>query len=166
MRDAKAAEMVERLRAREGAATEVGRLVYATVVNMFSNAFFSNDVLGLDDESECDRLRGVLRGIIGAISTPNLSDFFPFLGVFDLQGLRKKHKEFSSKVWEMWRPVVEERRRSELRHDDFLDKLICRGFEDDQINHLLEVRSPIIYIHRRFIFFLSHFYILVFIVGF
>lgn len=133
--------MVAALRAREGVETDVGRLVYATVVNVFSSAFFSVDFVGLDDEAGCERLRGFLRGIIGAISAPNLSDFLPFLGVFDLQGLRRKHREFSGKVWEMWRAVVEERRRDELRCADFLDKLISRGFDDQQINHLLEVSS-------------------------
>lgn len=138
-RDEKAAEMVEKLRSKEGAATDVGTVVYATVVNMFGNALFSSDVFGLDDEFKCDELRGFLKGIIGAISAPNLVDFYPFLRVLDIHGLMKKHREFSMKIWEMWKPTVKERRSSsELRHDDFLDSLISRGFDDDQINQLLE----------------------------
>lgn len=138
VRDEKAAELVEKLRAvKEGAAIDVGQLVYATVVNVFGNVLFSRDVVA--DEVECGRVRGLLRGIIGAISVPNLSDLYPFLRALDVQGLRKKHREFSMKVWDLWKPVVEERReRSEFRHADFLDTLISRGFGDDQINHLLE----------------------------
>lgn len=152
VRDGKAAKLVEKLRGKEGAASDVGQLVYATVVNVFGNVLFSRDVVGLDDEAECGRVRGLLRGIIGAISAPNLSDLYPFLRALDVQGLRRKHRELSMKVWEMWKPVVEERRRrSEFRHgDDFLDSLISRGFGDDQINHLLEVCS---YIYRPYIFF-------------
>lgn len=140
-REAKAAEMVGRLRRSEGKAADVGAAAYAAVVNMFGNAFFSRDVLDLDDEAGVERVRGQLRGIIGAISAPNLSELFPFLEGFDLQGLRKKHKELSMEVWEIWREVLEERRRRrpEIRHDDLMDSLICRGFQDDQINQLLEV---------------------------
>ncbi|KAI3468793.1 hypothetical protein Pfo_025456 [Paulownia fortunei] len=141
LREEKVVDMVERLRSMEGVVTNVQQIVFATVFNMFSNVFFSKDVIGADEESENDEVRGFLRGIIEAISAPNLSDLYPFLGKLDPQGLRKKHRDMSVRMWALWEPIVKERRESdkgELSSQDFLDTLLSRGFTDDQINKLLE----------------------------
>ncbi|KAK4435274.1 putative (S)-N-methylcoclaurine 3'-hydroxylase isozyme 2 [Sesamum alatum] len=142
----KAAAMVGSLRAEEGAAVDLGRVVFATVVNVFGNVLFSEDVVGVEEERRWSEVKGLLRGIIAAISAPNLGDFYPlFLGKFDPHGLRKKHRETSVRMWGLWERVVRERRRqrsaaeAELRNRDFLDVLISRGFTDHQINKLFEV---------------------------
>ncbi|KAG8374860.1 hypothetical protein BUALT_Bualt10G0039500 [Buddleja alternifolia] len=142
LRERKIMEMVEFLRLNEGIDVNVHQIVFATVLNMFSNVLFSKDVVGLDEELGCNKVRGFLRGIIEAISAPNLSDFYPLiLGKFDVQGLRKKHREMSMKMCALWETIVEERRKmgkDGLRDQDFLDTLIYKGFTDDQINKLFE----------------------------
>lgn len=142
LREEKVVEMVEKLRSKEGVVTNVQQMVFATVVNMFSNVFFSKDVIGLEEEFAYNQVKGFVRGIIGALSSPNLSDLYPFLGKLDPQGLRKKHREFSMRMWELWEPIVKERRDSDkgdLSKHDFLDNLFSRGFADDQINKCFEV---------------------------
>lgn len=138
----KVAEMVGSLRTKEGAAVDLGRVVFATVVNVFGNVLFSEDIVGVEEERCCNEVRGFLRGIIQAISAPNLADFYPlFVGKFDPHGLRKKHRESSERMWGLWERVVRERRRSaeaELKNRDFLDALISRGFTDEEINKLFE----------------------------
>ncbi|KAG8362630.1 hypothetical protein BUALT_BualtUnG0056600 [Buddleja alternifolia] len=108
-------EMVEFLRLNEGIDVNVHQIVFATVLNMFSNVLFSKDVVGLDEELGCNK--------------------------FDVQGLRKKHREMSMKMCALWETIVEERRKmgkDGLRDQDFLDTLIYKGFTDDQINKLFE----------------------------
>ncbi|KAL0331314.1 UNVERIFIED_CONTAM: (S)-N-methylcoclaurine 3'-hydroxylase isozyme 1 [Sesamum angustifolium] len=139
----KAAAMVGSLRAKEGAAVDMGPVVFAAVVNVFANILFSEDIVGVEEERGCSEVRGFLTGIIEALSAPNLADFYPlFVGEFDPHGLRKKHREISVRMWGLWERVVGERRRSEegeLRNRDLLDVLISRGFTDEQINKLFEV---------------------------
>ncbi|KAL0329736.1 UNVERIFIED_CONTAM: (S)-N-methylcoclaurine 3'-hydroxylase isozyme 1 [Sesamum radiatum] len=110
----KAAAMVGSLRAKEGAAVDMGPVVFAAVVNVFANILFSEDIVGVEEERGCSEVRGFLRGIIEALSAPNLADFYPlFVGEFDPHGLRKKHREISVRMWGLWERVVGERRRSE-----------------------------------------------------
>lgn len=135
VREEKAAEMVAEMRKKGGAVANVEQMVFAAVVNMSSNVYFSRDV----EVGDQNPMSEILLGIGGIFATANLSDSFPFLGVLDVQGLRRRYMELSMKMWELWKPIVKERRElSELRQQDFLDYLICKGFGDDQINHLLE----------------------------
>ncbi|KAH6818201.1 hypothetical protein C2S51_001804 [Perilla frutescens var. frutescens] len=136
IRAEKAAEMVAELMVKSkeggGVAVDVEKMVFETVVNMSSNAYFSKDI-------DVAQVAEILRGIGEIFSATNLSDLYPFLGVLDLQGLRRKYMGISMKMWELWKPILEERReRMDLRGTDFLDTLISRGFGDEQINHLLE----------------------------
>lgn len=140
VREDKAAALVAELRtkSREGAVANVGKMVFDTVVNISSNAYFSEDVvIGFGENP----IAGILGGIGESFDAPNLADLYPILGGLDLQGLRRKYMKCSKKMWGIWEPIVKERRKimSELRNQDFLDILISRGFGDDQINHLLEV---------------------------
>lgn len=144
LRDKKIMEMVEFFRAKDGLVVNFDKCVYATVVNMFTNAFFSRDLVRLEEEGSDNPVKGLLRGIIGAIGAPNLSDAYPFLSKLDLQGMRKKHRELSMRVHALWEPIVKERRkrrRGGLSHQDFLDTLLNNGFTDYQIHKLLEVHS-------------------------
>ncbi|KAL1559801.1 (S)-N-methylcoclaurine 3'-hydroxylase-like protein [Salvia divinorum] len=136
VRDEKAAELVTELRLKQGMnMMNVEEMVFATVVNMSSNAYFSRDVVvGFGENPMAD----ILKGIGEAFEAKNLPDLYPFLRVLGFHGVRRKYMECSMKMWGIWEPIVNERRVSELKHFDFLDTLISRGFGDDQINHLLE----------------------------
>ncbi|XP_047943114.1 corytuberine synthase-like [Salvia hispanica] len=136
-REEKAAELVAEMRLKRGV-VNVGEMVWATMVNMFSNVYFLRDlVVGFGENPMAD----VLKGIGEAFDAKDLSDLYPFLRVFDPRGLRRIYMECSKRTWGIWEPIVRERRVSELKHCDFLDTLISRGFGDDQINHLLELNS-------------------------
>ncbi|KAL2517004.1 Cytochrome [Abeliophyllum distichum] len=141
LREKKIMEMVEFLKGKDGLVVNIEKCVYAAVFNMFSNAFFSRDFIRLENESSDNPVKDILRGIIGALITPNLSDAYPFLSKLDLQGLRKKHREMSVRIHALWEPIVKERRkrpRGNLSNQDFLDALLDNGFTDYQINKLLE----------------------------
>ncbi|KAL0393488.1 UNVERIFIED_CONTAM: (S)-N-methylcoclaurine 3'-hydroxylase isozyme 1 [Sesamum latifolium] len=105
----KALAMVGSLRVEEGAAVDFGRVVFATVVNVFGSVLFSEDIVGVEEEERgCSEVRGFLRGIIEAISAPNLGDFYRlFVRKFDPHGLRKKHREISVRMWGCGRVLCE-----------------------------------------------------------
>ncbi|KAK4488248.1 hypothetical protein RD792_003995 [Penstemon davidsonii] len=142
MWEEKVMEMVKYLRGKEGMVVNVEELVFVTIFNVFGNAYFSRDFLKLEEEFGGNEVKGFIRGIIEAISALNVSEFIPFLGKFDFQGLRKKHKEMSIKMHSLWEPTVKERReKMESGHyskQDFLDTLLEDGFTDLQINKLFE----------------------------
>lgn len=141
LREKKAEEMVEFLRSKVGTeeAVDVGEMVFATVLNMLSNVMLSRDVISF----EGGMMKGFIRSLMEVASTPNLSDFYPFLQRLDLQGLRKRSMELGMRIGSMWEPIIEERR--EIRcsggssQQDFLDTLLDNDFSNDRIHQLFMV---------------------------
>jgi cytochrome P450 len=140
LREEKVMEMVEFMRGMEGEVVKIGEVVFATVFNMLSNVMMSRDFIGLGEDSSGGVMKSMVRRLMEVGSAPNLSDFFPVLGGLDLQGLKKRSAELVVRIFAMWEPVIEERRRerrsSVSSHQDFLDSLLDNAFSNDQINQL------------------------------
>ncbi|CAI0414296.1 unnamed protein product [Linum tenue] len=136
VREGKAREMVEFIRRREGKEVIVREVVTATVFNMLSCVLVSRDLISMEGGS-CE---GGMMRIAELATTPNVSDFYPVLSWFDLQGLRKKVMELHRSCFRiLTEDIIEERRRMgrEDSCKDFLDVLLKNGSSDDQINVLL-----------------------------
>ncbi|KAK7405765.1 hypothetical protein VNO78_07374 [Psophocarpus tetragonolobus] len=106
-----------------GEAVDIGRAAFKTIINLLSNTFFSaNFVHSTAETGEYKEI------VVSILKEPNISDFFPALKVFDLQGIRK-------------RSIVSVKKAS---HDDVLDALLNISQENgkiemdkDEIEHLL-----------------------------
>ncbi|CAN1332913.1 (S)-N-methylcoclaurine 3'-hydroxylase isozyme 1 (Fragment) [Linum perenne] len=142
VREGKVTEMVEFIRRNEGKEVKVREVVTATVFNMLSCVLVSKDLISLEAESLDGGMSCVLNRIAELATTPNVSDLYPVLSWFDLQGLRKKVMELHNVCFRMFGAIIEERRRECRdcsRSSDFLDILLRNGSSDDQINGLLLV---------------------------
>ncbi|KAF8380316.1 hypothetical protein HHK36_027798 [Tetracentron sinense] len=141
LREKKVMEMVGFLGTKEGKVVGVGEVVFATVFNGLSNVFVSKDFISLENEGVGGGMKELVRGIMEVASAPNLDDFYPILGGFDLQNLRKKSMELVGRVCTMWEPIINDRRDRKggdfSSQRDFLDVLIDNKFSNDQINNLL-----------------------------
>lgn len=142
LRERKTMDLVEYLRGKEGEVVNVGELVFVTVFNMLSNVLVSRDLVGMEEEDGGGNgMKDLVRKIMEMAVIPNVSDLFPFLQRFDLQGLRKKSMELAIKIRAIWEPIIEERRKkgASLIQQDFLDTLLHNDFTNDRIHQLLMV---------------------------
>lgn len=147
IRAKKVMDLIDFLRSKEGSVVNIRDLVYITVFNMISNVIMKRDFLYFEEKQSCGddglKLKGFFKEMTQIFSSPNLSDIFPFLSKFDLQGLKKRSKELSLKVLDIWDPIIQDKRRRDTSSNsqDFLDCLIKNGYTNMQINELLMVSS-------------------------
>ncbi|KAM3687182.1 hypothetical protein ACB098_10G060900 [Castanea mollissima] len=141
LQEKKVMDMVELLGTMEGKVVNIGEVIFATVFNMLSNVLLSRDFISLKDESVGGGLKGLIRKLMEVISAPDVSDFFPILGRFDLQGQKKKTLDLIGSISFAWADIIKERRERKgsvvLQEQDFLDVMIDNNFTDNQINQLL-----------------------------
>ncbi|KAH7514007.1 hypothetical protein FEM48_Zijuj11G0043000 [Ziziphus jujuba var. spinosa] len=142
IREKKVMEMLNLLRKMQGKVVKIRDVTFAAVFNIVSNILVSRDLINLDDESLSGETGKLVRDIMEVASAPNISDFYPILSPFDLQGLRKKSNELCDRSSKMWEAIIKERKETMKNGDastqkDFLDALMNNGCPDEQINMLL-----------------------------
>ncbi|XP_012844681.1 PREDICTED: geraniol 8-hydroxylase-like [Erythranthe guttata] len=123
--------VIERLfRAQEGGeVVEIKGLAFSTIVQLMSNSMFSDDLLDPASGAmeELEMLNGNIMVLFGK---PNFADYFPFLRLFDLQGIRREIRKSYDRLHGLIDGIIDirtERRRSSDGSDrvgDFLDVLL------------------------------------------
>lgn len=128
-------------------AVDIGRVAFMTTINLLSNTFFSADFV--HSAEEAGEYKEIVVSILKEVGVPNLSDFFPMLKVFDLQGIRRRSVVSVRKVLSIFRRFVGERLKmregtGSIGNDDVLDALLNISLDDgkiemdkDEIEHLL-----------------------------
>ncbi|KAM7517965.1 hypothetical protein LguiB_016927 [Lonicera macranthoides] len=117
-----------------GGAVEVGRLAFLASFNMIGNMVLSRDVVDPRSQVGSEFFTAVC-DFVHLLTKPNISDLFPGLSVFDLQGIRKKMDRALGKALEISYGYMKERikdREHEKeeegevseRRKDFLDVLL------------------------------------------
>ncbi|GAU48200.1 hypothetical protein TSUD_185370 [Trifolium subterraneum] len=71
---------------RIGSTVDIGEEVFLTVLNVITNMMWGATVEGEERVSLGTAFRETVAGIVQLLGKPNLSDFFPGLARFDLQG--------------------------------------------------------------------------------
>ncbi|KAH7853615.1 hypothetical protein Vadar_004753 [Vaccinium darrowii] len=145
----KIAEMVEDLRGKEGSVVEIGDEVLVVALNILGNLVFSRDLVGYDGRKGAvggGEMRKLLREFGVLYSTPTLTDLFPLLGDWDLNGMNKKFRDIFERMFAICDGIIRHRRKQKTRsgssQHDLLDTLIKRGLVTDLINpFLLELFS-------------------------
>ncbi|XP_009777846.2 geraniol 8-hydroxylase-like [Nicotiana tabacum] len=148
IRHKKVAQLVNHMRkqCQSGAAVDIGRVTFATTLNLMSSTIFSIDLV--DPEFQTVQEFMDLVGIIMEDSVkPNLSDYFPFIRWLDLQGVKRHIKPAYLRLHEIFDQVIEKRvedRASGMKKTcDFLDVLLdqCEeegsGFDRQTIKPLI-----------------------------
>ncbi|MCL7041124.1 hypothetical protein MKW94_029522, partial [Papaver nudicaule] len=135
-------EMVEYLKENEGKEVKIVQVVFGTLVNIFGNLIFSQNIFKLGDESSGSvEMKERLWRMLELGNSTNLADYFPFLGNLDLLGQRKDVADCLQGVYDIWGAILKERKiakqRSSDTKNDFVDVLLDAGLDDQQINSLL-----------------------------
>ncbi|RCV42113.1 hypothetical protein SETIT_9G189700v2 [Setaria italica] len=114
--------------AGEGAAVDVGRAAFATVLNLLSGNIFSRDLTNLDDHGESKEFQELVTELMEAAGRPNLSDFYPAFAAADLQGCRRKAAKLIARLHRVFDEEIDgrlhDRRSGQPRKNDFLDLLL------------------------------------------
>ncbi|XP_027182466.1 corytuberine synthase-like [Coffea eugenioides] len=86
------------LRAKEGRLVSQGEVNIVTIFNMLHNILLSRDLAGLEEEGIESGIKSLVTTAMEVSAAQNVSDFYPFLGKLDLQGLHKKTLKFLIKI--------------------------------------------------------------------
>ncbi|OVA16215.1 Cytochrome P450 [Macleaya cordata] len=143
VRERKAWEMVEFLKKKEGEEVKIVEVIFGTLVNIFGNLIFSQNIFELGDPSSGSvELKEHLWRMLELGNSTNPADYFPIMGRFDLFGQRKEVAECLQGIYDVWGAMLKERKaakkaRGNEGKNDFVEVLLDSGLNDQQINALL-----------------------------
>ncbi|KAL0438825.1 UNVERIFIED_CONTAM: cytochrome [Sesamum latifolium] len=130
-----------------GRAVDIGQAAVVTSLNLMSNTVFSVDFA---DYNTCQELEDVIRRCMRVWGSPNLGDYFGFLGLFDPQGIKREAEFCVGKLLAIFDSIIDHRveasRNSQVRKTDLLEVLleISDGNQAeltrDEMKHLFVVR--------------------------
>ncbi|KAK4339114.1 hypothetical protein RND71_040576 [Anisodus tanguticus] len=135
LRHQKAEQLVSHIRTQcvNGLAIDIGRVAFATTLNLISNTIFSIDMVDPEFKT-AHEFKELVWTIMEDAGVPNLSDYFPVLKWLDLQGVRRRIRPAYLKLHEIFEQLIEERVQGRAagmkKKGDFLDVLLDQC-EDD-----------------------------------
>ncbi|XP_059640970.1 geraniol 8-hydroxylase-like [Cornus florida] len=131
---------------KAGVAVDIGQAAFRTSLKLLSTTVFSVNLI--DPSSDMTQvIKESVRGIMAESGNPNLSDYFPVLRKFDLQGVRRRTGYHLGKMFEFLDRMINKRLEMRKFHgyigsNDVLDNLLSNKDEIDQI-HLQSLLSDI-----------------------
>ncbi|GMJ06013.1 cytochrome P450, family 76, subfamily C, polypeptide 6 [Hibiscus trionum] len=111
-----------------GSQVKIVEVTFATALNLISSTIFSTDIV--DPEfSSAQEFKELVGRIMEDSAKPNLSDYFPMLKRFDLQGMRKHIRQSYMGLHAIFDVLIDKRMElrasdSMPRSGDFLDVLL------------------------------------------
>ncbi|XP_070030191.1 cytochrome P450 71AU50-like isoform X1 [Nicotiana sylvestris] len=122
---------------QDGVAVDLSAKVSSLNANLSCLMVFGKRFM--DEDLDKRGFKSIVQEVVHLAATPNLGDFFPYLGVLDLQGLTGRLKALSKVFDEFLEKIIEEHVQSkELREtEDFVDTMMAimqsgeAGFEFD-----------------------------------
>jgi cytochrome P450 len=127
VRDKKIRDILRYIRQQTGRPLDIGQVLFAGFLNMVSTLSFSEDVMDLDAESP-QKFKEIIEAINIEFTKSNISDFFPFLRLLDLQGTRRHAANHIGHLFHFIDGVIDRRlnKSDEAGKEDvdFLDALL------------------------------------------
>lgn len=112
---------------RAGSPVNVGEQIFLTIMNVVTNMLWGGTIEGEERSSVGAEFRQVVAEITVLLGIPNLSDFFPGLARFDMQGIQRKMKGLATRFDRIFEGMIEQRLKIEAKGDggkDFLQFLL------------------------------------------
>lgn len=118
---------------RVGSPVNVGEQMFLTILNVITNMLWGGTVEGEERASLGSEFRQIVSEMTELLGKPNLSDFYPGLARFDLQGIGKKMGGLAQRFDKMFEKMIAQ--RSSLK--------IGSGNEQsrDFLHYLLELKD-------------------------
>ncbi|GLU05338.1 hypothetical protein SLE2022_224410 [Rubroshorea leprosula] len=136
LRQEKVEQLIKHIKKHQisGSQINIGEVVFATTLNLISSTIFSIDIV--DPEfNTAQEFKDLVWRIMEDAGKVNLSDYFPVLKRFDLQGLKKHIRPSYKRLHEIFDEMIEKRMAKRAsdpmnRSGDFLDVLLDQCEED------------------------------------
>lgn len=148
---------VAHLYRRCGSAVNVGEQGFLTVFNVVTSMLWGGSVEGEQRDGLAAEFRETISEITELLGKPNISDFFPSLARFDLQGIEKKMREIAPRFDNIFEKMIDERLKIGGGDDDGSVK------KNDFLQFLLEVKdegeskTPLTITHLKALLMVTHF---------
>ncbi|KAJ9129435.1 hypothetical protein P3X46_033826 [Hevea brasiliensis] len=121
-----------------GEPVDVGELAFLTVINMISG-MFSGGNLGQEGEIDIGaKFRVAVAELVEILGKPNVSDFFPFLARFDIQGVKRKMEEVSQRIEKIYDHVIDQCIKKKQQQSGEMGEITDRK---DFLHFLLEFKE-------------------------
>ena len=122
---------------------DIGKVVFTTSLNLLSNTLFSMDLASYENSSSQD-FKDLIWNILEEGGRPNVSDFFPFVRVLDLQGVLKRTIGYSNEILGVFQGIIDERMKNSMVVKEDVLATLLKLVQDkelslDQVKHLLVV---------------------------
>ncbi|KAJ8650060.1 hypothetical protein MRB53_003083 [Persea americana] len=119
-------KMVANIYAKTGEIINIGEQVYATIFNVIASMLWGNTVKGEEFTCTSVDFRHVLEEMAEIYGKPDVSDLFPILARFDIQGLAQRMKRLVLWVDRILDAIIDQRQRegSNKESKDFLQFLL------------------------------------------
>ncbi|ESQ39537.1 hypothetical protein EUTSA_v10001163mg [Eutrema salsugineum] len=122
--------------ARAGSSVNLGEQIFLMIWNVVTQMLWGTTVKGEDREIFGAEFLEPFMEMNDLLLKPNVSDFFPVLSRFDLQGLVKRMGVPAQKMDQMFDRIINQRlgmdRKSDGNGEDFLDVLLKVKDEEDE----------------------------------
>nr|GMD75017.1 geraniol 8-hydroxylase-like [Ipomoea batatas] len=116
-----------------GRPVNIGEQMFLTILNVITGMMWGGTVKGKERESLGLEFREIVAEMIELLGLPNVSDFYPGLAKFDLQGLQGKMKRVANKLDKIFQSVIDQRSKvDEKKSKDFLQVLLQLKDEGDE----------------------------------
>ncbi|XP_074263216.1 geraniol 8-hydroxylase-like [Silene latifolia] len=135
LRQRKVAELVDHVRhcCETGKVVSVGKAAFSTTLNLLSNTFFSID-LGSHDSSSLQEFKDIVWASMELGAKPNVSDFFPLVRHFDLQGVFKKTSVYFEKMIGVFDRIIGKRLSDGIAVKDDVLGTLLKQVEDNELS--------------------------------
>ncbi|CAI9093818.1 OLC1v1029398C1 [Oldenlandia corymbosa var. corymbosa] len=152
LRKGQVMKAVEYVSKRVGTPVDIGDLSFRTAKNVVLSMLWGETLEANQQIEVGANFKEVIDKIVEAVSKPNISDFFPILRRFDIQGLERKAKVNTQIVDEIFDRVMNERakmsegeRRSAGSKKDFVQILLqLKKLEDGKDLSLTQMKAIMI----------------------
>ncbi|KAL5552251.1 hypothetical protein UlMin_002427 [Ulmus minor] len=94
-----------------GTPMDVGEVAFCTVINMITSMFWGGTLDGEEETRLSAEIRRAVLQLTSLIGKPNISDFFPVLARFDIQGVERDMKRVSRWLEQIFEYVIAQKRK-------------------------------------------------------
>ncbi|XP_038874643.1 flavonoid 3'-monooxygenase CYP75B137-like [Benincasa hispida] len=116
---------------RAGSVVNVGEQGFLTVFNVVTSMLWGGSVEGEQRDGLAAEFRETVSDMTELLGKPNVSDFFPSLARFDLQGIEKKMRELAPRFDRIFEKMIDQRLKivgeddsRSVKKNDFLQFLL------------------------------------------
>ncbi|KAL3743206.1 hypothetical protein ACJRO7_018499 [Eucalyptus globulus] len=135
LRRSEVRKVVGYFRSQAGSPVNVGELMFLTVLNVITSMLWGGTLQGEERERVGADFRQVVSDMTELLAKPNISDFYPSLARFDLQGIERQMKGLVKRFDGIFEKMIQQRLKMEREGgsgcQDFLQFLLKLKDEED-----------------------------------